>query len=800
MGIFVDRFPTSTKFFSFMLLALIVALPANDSFARARLRKPIKTCKLVANESLFVEIELRSNASDVEKSAAEFLKKSLKKLSKEGEVFIADEDVFRRGYIRIKLNLAEDFSEKTKFPERKISVDISSKEIEISYTIKDDVWTAVGVFLEEYCDAKFFAPLELGEEITLWRNLRLMRGKKIMSLPFWENYMASGSRQAKDFELINGQRRLFKVGAHGLSHIIPPEVRSTHPDWFASYDGSKSSSRYAQLDFLNEDARVYVSDLVKNRFRENPNLDIISIGVIDNGHFDTTELSRAKVRGFTARDYDDYSNLVFDFTNFIAKKNPENYVSQIAYLRTENPPDFKLEKNVMVVLCLDKGGWFNSHFREIDQKLMMAWARSGAGILGAYDYNYGSCYWLPRDISEYIADSIKLYREAGFKSYYAEIFPIWAYDIHKIWIATKLFKNPDLDFENLRYCFFKEYYKESSEYISEFFKIAQNSWRNRKDSPALWLKLYKRPSQLEILSNDDIENMEHALLNAEKTAKSEKVVDRVKEIRLVFDLTKTAHKIYFLSKKLWTLEVSKHTATEVLDAIKALEILRMLADFQRQQYSRETKYPKSDLVFWNLIDILNPSKMRARELLALDDNSICAEVEQILGKDFCEEAKLSFSTKNKNLLKNPSFENGLKHWTTLRSVTCKENMSLDSSGVRSGKFGLKLSSVEYAGISQRVGVSENKVYTLKCFGKGFVDLGATYYVRLAFLPSSESNFNDKISTYYLQIPSGNFSDFKKFEIVAKAPKNAKIAEIAFFSVNCASEFPIFLDDFSFEEN
>ncbi len=784
------------------LLFFAFICPQYNAFAKInKFRKFENYCNLVHQEKILAKVELRQGATDVEKDAANFLTKSLGKLCANATILSPQDKSQTGNFIRVKLNLKKDLSDKNHFRREKIFISVSRNEIEIAYSAVHDVWTAVGIFLDEYCNAKFFAPLPLGEEIAKHKNLRIPCGTREIVLPFIERAMFSYYKKAKEFELINGQTRPFWFNCHNLPLLLKQETRDNNPDWFALCNGKRGTSNFAQLDFLNKDARDYVSKLSRDFFEKNSTSKILSLCFSDNGKFDTTSKTLSHVRGFNHRGYNDYSNIIFDFTNDIAKsvakKYPEKLVAQLAYLRTETPPDFKLEKNVSITLCTDKSNWYINSEREIDKKLIQDWSTSGAGLLGIHDYNYGLGHWLPREVSEYIAESIKLYHNANFKSYVAESYPIWAYDIFKIWVTSKLLKNPKLEYESLKSQFFEEYYKESSKHVRKFFEIAENSWKNRNDSPALWLKLFKRPSQLEILSQADLQNMQDALLNAEKSARSKIVSDRIKEIRLVFDMTQTAHRIYFYTKNLWNSDVSKSNANYIINTIEALKVARALNDIQLKKQRFESKYPKSNFTSWELIDMFDPTEMKARELLSLNDPKISDEIERILGKEFCKNAKSLCNGQSQNLLKNPSFENGLTHWTVSRSVTCKETCKANSKAARTGKYGVQLSSIDYIALSQKIPVKANGDYVFRCYGKGKIDIGATYYMRLTFFLNK--NVGAKNPVYYLQIPMGNFCDFKKFEISAKAPEGVQFAECVFFSVNASDQYPISLDDFSFVE-
>ena len=157
-----------------------------------------------------------------------------------------------------------------------------------------------------------------------------------------------------------------------------------------------------QPDFYNSDFRNFVADYMSEYFSSNPDRRVLSLGYADSSLFDTSQKTLESRRGYNGENYADYSNAVFDFTNFEAKilkkKYPDKLVMQTAYLYTLRPPDFRLSDNILVYYASDRGNWFDKRRRDFDIATFAVWTKSGAA-LGIHDYNFGMPYFIPRETS-----------------------------------------------------------------------------------------------------------------------------------------------------------------------------------------------------------------------------------------------------------------------------------------------------------------------------------------------------------------------------------------------------------------
>ena len=771
-------------FFRIFLAAIIAFLIVNAN-ANPRSQRFFENCYPIANSRANIVILTSPDASKGEIKAADFLAKTLKKAVPLGEIRVGIKE--RNDAFTIELLPASkdrnflNFGAEFKF-------ETFGKKIRIVYPYPEAVWTAVGEFLRRKCGIKFFAPSELGANIPSIKYLRLKTGKEVFTPSYAGRTLHLGAN-SEEWGKINGADSGYFISPHFMNKIFDKKTAEKHPDWLGMGQNGKRMkySLGTQADLFNEDFRNYVHSRVEQFFANgNP---LISLGLPDSGRFDCAGKTLAKIRGYSSRHYADYSDVVFDFTNDIArrlsKKHPQKLVFQMAYLYSENPPSFPLESNIAVYIATDRGNWFSDAEKREDLRLFKAWSNSGARTFGLYDYLYGSPYFIPRETTKHSAEALKKAEELGAKLYMGEAFPVWAYDAHKLWIIFRLLKDSSLSEKDLEDEFFSEYYGKSEKPIRAFFKTAENSWNSRMDKP-LWLRLYKRESQSELFNSEDILKMERALKDAEKSANSDIVSSRVKEIRLVFEISKSAIELHFLKKKLWEIyPVSHENSPKILKLMEKIRDSHSLLELNIQKYLQNSKYPKSNFSIWNSIDFTDPSEMRAAELAELGDTKVSGELEKIFGKNFSCALKKS----GKNMLKNPSFERGFEDWFVSKPISERNRIGVASDSY-SGKFAVKLTSLSHTGISQNAKVEPGTNYVFGARFKGKIEIGNTFYIRLSFFNKNGA----LISAKRLQLPNLNFKNFEKAEIFAKAPPDSYFAECAIIAVNCHPDEFILADD------
>ena len=633
-----------------------------------------------------------------------------------------------------------------------LSFTIEKNRAIIEYCDCEDALNKLGIFLREFCGIKFFVPSEIGIECESGR--RIKRGVYTTSPSFKGRAIGYAK---KSFAGITGQEFSYMGSNHYLSRLIDENITTKNPEFLAEVGGVREKwSPSAMIDFRNGGLRQFIKNHSHEYFKKNPERKVYSLSYADSTAFADDKYSLMYKRGLTPNGYADFSNLVFSFSNDIAryfkKAHPDKLVSTLAYINSENPPSIPLEDNIIVYLCGDRGNYFNEEARERDINLMKAWRKRGVKHFGIYDYNYGKDYFIPRNITHHIADGLKNAYAQGARYYYCEMYPNWAYDACKYWVLSNLLIDIDADPIELENEFYRDFYKETATDVRRFFDIAKEQWDARKDVP-MWLTLYKRDGQAEVFSAEALAKMECALQSAETSAKTLVVKMRVYELRLMFDITKSYIHTYNLQKKLWLLSPKdKNFSAKVDDISQAIDVSKRTLRVYLDKYKNNTKYPKVDFSAWDKLDYMDPSQMRLQQAKDPNFSGVANIIEYI---DKTENGKINFSK-----------------WTFKHSPNVYSNVErFDKS--------IKMSSWLPAYFYRTFVVPPNKEYRFSMDVSGNLDLGAVFYIEMAFYDKNKK----LISQTRQRLPSmKNFSWMPIF-VQAYAPENTATVNIAMFSIS-----------------
>ena len=665
----------------------------------------------------------------------------------------------------------------------------------IFYDIAENAPAAVGEFAERVFRMRVLAPPPLGivSEVGVPKP---RKGAVRFKYSFAGRDFNHAYMNDKTFSAANGRNAMFVAPAHNLLNIIGKDGFEKYPEFMPTIGGRKRTRSYSaqiQPDFLEKSLADFATRKGREFFENNPQKVLFAPTYSDSPLFDESPRTLASVRAYTPRGYTDYGNVVFTLTNYVAerigKTHPDKFVMEIGYLFTENPPDFRLEKNIITYLCADRSNNYNADHRNADIELFRKWTQSGAGGFGLYDYNYGFPYFVPHDTTEFIADAIAYSYRLGARIYTCETSPVWAYDAHKMWITSRLLKDVSQDPKRLEREYFEMYFGESARAVGGFFAVAKRAWRRDIPKP-VWLKFYKRQSQAEMFSEGDLAEMENFLSDAERVAESETVRERLAELRLAFDITKSFTASYRAEKRLFEI-LSSQT-----DRDKLRYALEVAVDAQTEKndailrYEKTTKYPRVDFGQWMGFSFVDAKESAARRLLDFGNGGDETYVARIFGTQFAADAKkIRFA---KNILKNPNFKDGFANWKKFETKKYRETLE-----IAKGKNGaaVAMGSPHFVGISQSAAVEGGRVYEFEIVADGEVELGQVLYTRTFFLDA-----NGKIlSAKYAQFPAKKLRS-EKLSMFARAPKEAATATVSVFVGNSALPATVFIKSAKLNES
>lgn len=384
-----------------------------------------------------------------------------------------------------------------------IGIRVGAGAVVIRSERRESIEIAASWFLERHLGAHWFMPGPLGEVIPLRGELRLAAASETMRPGFLSRDLGGiDGVEGREWYVRNRLERRFEHG-HSLGAIFRLDDLRRDPRMAPLRDGRRylpgASEESWQPDLTNAAVIVHAANAANRAFATDPARVSFSLGENDSARFDDSEATLAAVgppRFFRGRP--DFSDLVFGFTNAVAERvrrvHPDRWLPAYAYYWAENSPRFPVAKNVVPYLTADRAQWFDPDFAREDRALIERWTRSGAGVVGIYDYLYGAPFLVPRPLLSTVGESIPFAYRAGVRAYYAEIFPNWALDGPKPWLAAQLIWAPDKNPDELLATYYREFWAESAGPMYEFFARCERVWLEQP-RPGYWIKYFQDEQQ-----------------------------------------------------------------------------------------------------------------------------------------------------------------------------------------------------------------------------------------------------------------------------------------------------------------
>lgn len=416
----------------------------------------------------------------------------------------------------------------------KAAIEVNSGRAVLTALTTDAVEAAAGWFLEEAMGARWFMPGRLGESIPRRAELRLEPGRREHTPSYLSRHLGLGGGAADtDWWRRNRLRSVLQHG-HAMAELFPPAMLRRHPELAPIVNGRRElpalrGGRGWQPDLTAPGAVAQAVSALSTR----PAFSS-AFGMNDSVRYDQSAATLARVappRWFRGRP--DYSDLVFGFTNEVARRVPHRYLGAYAYDWTENTPAFPIEPNVVPWLTADRSQWFDPVFAAEDQALIRRWASMGGEFTAIYDYYYGAPFFVPRPTLYAVAQSIPFAHAAGVRAFYAETFPNWGLDGPKPWLAAQLLWNAGRDPAALLDTYYREFWAEAAEPMRRFFAICDRQWLNQP-LPSYWIKYYKDEHQHLLFPASVRRELEAQLAAASSAAATAPVRARVAFVQAAF--------------------------------------------------------------------------------------------------------------------------------------------------------------------------------------------------------------------------------------------------------------------------
>ena len=342
---------------------------------------------------------------------------------------------------------------------------------------------AVGRFCEQHLGVFFAFPGELGADWQPRYQLGFPRPDEFRPDFRWRQ-LSGLNELSEDWACSVGYGRA-PAFSHGLHRIFDPKLYKQEPMLFPMVGGKTVEPKGDATDpnphLDNPRAPEIGAKYARTFFQQNPDAFSVPFGVNDTLKFDDSAQSEGWYRERPVR-----TDYVFGFYNAVADsawapdgdlKGERHAIGALAYLQTTRAPTIKLRPAIFPWVCADRTAYADPAFAAQDRANLAAWAKSGVRRLGVYDYLYGAEVASPRVNLTALIQSIHSTYNAGARGWYAEAYPIWAFDAPKLWVAAKLLENRMANTADLRRTWFERAYGPAADEMIAAYAQIEAAWK-----------------------------------------------------------------------------------------------------------------------------------------------------------------------------------------------------------------------------------------------------------------------------------------------------------------------------------
>jgi hypothetical protein len=342
---------------------------------------------------------------------------------------------------------------------------------------------AVGRFCEQHLGVFFAFPGERGADWQPRYQLGFP-GPDVFRPDFRWRQLSGLNELSEDWAFSVGFGRT-PAFSHGLYKIFDHDLWKQEPMLFPMVNGKSVEPKGDALDpnphLDNPRAPEIGAKYARTFFQQNPAAFSVPFGVNDTLKFDDSAESEGWYRDRPVR-----TDYVFGFYNAVADsawapdgdlKGERHAIGALAYLQTTRAPSIKLRPSIFPWVCADRTAYADPAFVAQDRANLTAWAKSGVSRLGVYDYLYGAEVASPRVNLAALIQSIHVTYTAGARGWYAEAYPLWAFDAPKLWVAAKLLENRMANTAELRRTWFVRAYGPAADEMTAVYAQIEAAWK-----------------------------------------------------------------------------------------------------------------------------------------------------------------------------------------------------------------------------------------------------------------------------------------------------------------------------------
>ncbi|MGI9109203.1 MAG: DUF4838 domain-containing protein [Opitutales bacterium] len=342
---------------------------------------------------------------------------------------------------------------------------------------------AVGRFCEQHLGVFFAFPGEQGAEWTARYQVGFPLPDEFKPDFRWRQ-LSGLNELSTDWAFSVGYGRTPEF-SHALYRIFDRKVWREEPLLFPMVGGKPTEPKGVSTDpnphLDNPRAPEIGARYAREYFRQNPGAFSVAFGVNDTFKFDDSAPSEGWFRDRPVR-----TDYVFSFLNDVADSvwapggdndGQRHAIGSLAYMQTLRAPSIKLRPEIFPWVCVDRIGYGSDEFVAQDRANVAAWAKSGVKRLGVYDYLYGADVASPRVNFAALVGSLRATHAAGATGWYAEAYPLWAFDAPKLWLAAKVLEDKNADASALLKKWFAAAYGPGAEPMRDAYAQIESAWR-----------------------------------------------------------------------------------------------------------------------------------------------------------------------------------------------------------------------------------------------------------------------------------------------------------------------------------
>lgn len=432
---------------------------------------------------------------------------------------------------------------------------------------REELGTLFGVYhlLEKYLGVRWFMPGELGTVVPTTPDVLIGTIDETQEPDFRIRWIESG-----DWALHNRMNVRVAVngspvginwlwGFHTHFKLVPPEEHfDEHPEYFALVNGVRRrpqpGQQGRQLCLSNPEVVRLMADAVCAKLEEDPTIDILALAPQDGGGFCECDRCRALDEQWPEDQqwHAQYSSRLAWFNNEVARLVRERHPDRLLkvgayamYLRVPRDPDYRPEPNLAVQVCHTYS--CNNHRvaeptcernREMFTRELNHWAEIADHLFIYEYYNKGVWGGLPYPQAHVIRWDIPYYHDLGAEAFYTQAagrrFPVIGLNHY---IAAKLVWDSDLDVDAVLQDFYERFYREAAGPMGRYWERLEAAFSDNPHHLSPFGLEWTTLSAPKLFTPEVLADLDEAVTEAERFARSEDVRGRVHQARLAVDFT-----------------------------------------------------------------------------------------------------------------------------------------------------------------------------------------------------------------------------------------------------------------------